>query len=110
MARSSSPFIWWRYARCQRSVACSKLSPSLTVLSRRPGLASQAHVPEHPLVAARGDEVAAHRFALGGRQALRHLVRRRQHVADDRPELLGRVRADPALVERVGGARALELL
>src|SRR6266849_3067270 len=73
-----------------------------------PGFAAPAHVPEHPLVAAGGDEVAPHDglgflSEVGG-----HRVGALEHRAHDRAEFLGGVGADPAGVERIRRAGALE--
>src|SRR5579875_2247675 len=69
-----------------------------------------AHVPEHPLVAAGGAEVASYPVAFGGRQAGSELVGVGEDLPDRRAELLAAVGVDPALVPRVGRAPAAKLL
>src|SRR5947208_3091012 len=50
--------------------------------SDRPGLLAVAHVPEHPLIPARGAEVTVHPGALGRGQVGRHRVGRGHDLAD----------------------------
>src|SRR5712692_1676520 len=73
-----------------------------------PRFLAPAHIPKHPLVAAGGDEVAAHELALARAQSPRHLIEAGDDEADEPAELLGSVGADPSRVERVLRARALE--
>src|SRR3990170_8870153 len=105
MARSRSPCIWWRYASLQSPIArSSRPSP---IGSDGPGLPPVAHLPEHPLVAARRDEVAPHRLALSGRARRGGGLGRVEDAAHDVAELRRGVRGDPAGVEGVGRTRAL---
>src|SRR5215470_1393047 len=75
-----------------------------------PGFAAVAHVPEHPLVPAGGDEVARHRRALARLELERDGVGAVERALDDAAELGGGVGADPARVERVGRAAPLQRL
>src|SRR6266850_8365099 len=67
-----------------------------TIALHGPGFAAPAHVPEHPLVAAGGDEVAAHEPALARAQSRGQLIEAGDDEADEPAELLGGVGADPA--------------
>src|ERR1700730_3902625 len=71
-----------------------------------PGLAAPAHVPEHPLVAAGGHEVAVHGRALVRPERAGEGVGAGEHRAHHRAELLGGGGADPAGGERIARARA----
>src|SRR5579875_755952 len=64
-----------------------------------------AHVPEHPLVAAGGAEVASYPVAFGGRQAGSELVGVGEDLPDRRAELLAAVGVDPALYRGSGEPR-----
>src|SRR5439155_14614768 len=94
-----------------------ELRGALTLLRRihrrgsdGPRLAAVTHLPEHPLVPARRDEVPRHRRPLRWGEATRDPVGRVDDRAHDVAELLRRVRADPARVERVGRTGAVEPL
>src|ERR671930_1912733 len=73
----------------------------LSLLRNRPGLLAVAHVPEHPLVAARRLEVVGEAAPLGLADALAHPVGDPEHGVHDLPEVLAAVRLDPAPVEGV---------
>src|SRR5262245_35094488 len=66
-----------------------------------PGLLAVAHVPEHPLVAARVTEVAVHPVPFGLPETGTHLVGHVDHGPRHVTELLAPVRVDPLLVARV---------
>src|SRR5215469_66771 len=66
-----------------------------------PGLPAEAHVPEHPLVAARRAEMPADAVALGGGHLVTEPVGDGDYLACLVAELLGPVGVNPALVVRV---------
>src|SRR5690349_9652326 len=71
-----------------------------------PGFLAVAHVPEHPLVAARVAEVAVYQVSFGRAETGTHLVGHADHGPHHVAELVAPVRADPALVARVRRAAA----
>src|SRR5215470_11161044 len=75
-----------------------------------PGFLAVAHVPEHPLVAARVSEVAVYPGPFGRSETGTHLVGHVDHGLHHRAELLAPVRVDPLPVARVGRAAAQQLL
>src|SRR6187551_933533 len=68
----------------------------------RPPLLPVAHVPEHPLVAARDAEVLARAGSLGGLEPGAKPVGDVEHLLHDRAELVAAVGSDPLLVPRIG--------
>src|SRR6185437_362219 len=106
---------WWERAKSSTRRRDHRPSPGPPPGGERergrsdgPGLAAPAHVPEHPLVAAGGHEVAPHRVSLFLAEPGREGVGAGEHRAHHRAELLGGVRADPARVEGIARAGALE--
>src|SRR5919201_1290606 len=109
IAPSRSPFIWSSYASRDSATARST-SSGVAIVSDGLGFLAEPHLPEHPLVAARRDEVVAHRVPRGTVEAVRDFVGRREHRAHDGAELFRGVRADPFRVQRIARSGALELL
>src|SRR5436853_5379294 len=65
----------------------SKGDPTTQSGRKRPGLAAVSHVPEHPFVAAAGEEVAMHVAAFGGSELEGEIVGQSQYGIDEGAEL-----------------------
>src|ERR1700733_909643 len=75
-----------------------------------PGFLGPAHLPEHPLVPARRPEVAVYSGPLIFGKAVRNAVQLADHIGHDIAVLVAAVGGNPALVTRIRGAAADELL
>src|ERR1700683_3392208 len=76
----------------------------------RPGFLTVSHVPEHPLVAARGIKVTMDTCALGGGKERADRVRLREHLPYHSPDLTPAVGVDPPLKPRIRRAAPDEFL